>query len=534
MFEDGRKVADGSVVRADLCIIGGGAAGITIARALSGSSLSVVVLESGGYVGDTATQALYDGRNIGEPMNSSHGGLELEDLRLRFLGGTTNHWAGWCRPLEPVDFTATPARPDSSWPFGREVLDPWYEQAGRVCQIGAFEYESEYWQRKTGISAPLFHSNQVTTRMIQVAFPLPFGEQYRKDLKRAANVRVMLHSNLVNLSASPNGQHVNAAKVATLDGQHWSVEARAFVLATGGIEVARLLLASNDVRPNGLGNDNDLVGRYFMDHIDVPGGIAVLTQPSKAMTLYLGESQPVPANRGTDRHFGIKGAFILTEAALRAKGLLGIEATLVPEQVTHAPRQADGVTSADVAALYRRLSGKAPPTIAYVRLLGEQAPNPASRVTLTTETDALGVPRAQLDWQPTQQDRASLRGALTVFGDELARAGAGRMQVGVGGIEVRYADLGGGSVVKALTVDPAEFDSPDFPLDVGFHHMGTARMAESATRGVVDPNLRVHSVDNLYIGGSATFPTSGTSTPTFTIVALALRLADHLRREVLT
>ncbi len=218
MFEDGRKVADGSVVRADLCIIGGGAAGITIARALSGSSLSVVVLESGGYVGDTKTQALYDGRNIGTPMNSSHGGLELEDLRLRFLGGTTNHWAGWCRPLEPVDFTATPARPDSSWPFGRDVLDPWYEQAGRVCQIGAFEYESEYWQRKTGISAPLFDSDLVTTRMIQVAFPLPFGEQYRKDLKRARNVRVLLHSNLVNLSAAPNGQHVNAAEVATLDG----------------------------------------------------------------------------------------------------------------------------------------------------------------------------------------------------------------------------------------------------------------------------------------------------------------------------
>ena len=269
----------------------------------------MVVLESGGYVGDTKTQALYDGRNIGTPMNSSHGGLELEDLRLRFLGGTTNHWAGWCRPLEPVDFTATPARPDSSWPFGRDVLDPWYEQAGRVCQIGAFEYESEYWQRKTGISAPLFDSDLVTTRMIQVAFPLPFGEQYRKDLKRARNVRVLLHSNLVNLAAAPNGQHVNAAEVGDA---RWTPVARRgprVRLATGGIEVARLLLASNDVRPNGLGNDNDLVGRYFMDHIDVPGGIAVLTEPSKAMTLYLGESQPVPADRGTKREFGIKGAF---------------------------------------------------------------------------------------------------------------------------------------------------------------------------------------------------------------------------------
>jgi choline dehydrogenase-like flavoprotein len=533
VFEDGREIAGGSVLRADLCIVGAGAAGITIARALAGTAISVIVIESGGFESDVDTQALYNGSNVGTTMNSSHGPLALQDLRLRYLGGTTNHWAGWCRPLEPVDFGPTPARPDAAWPFGRETLDPWYELAGAICQIGDFQYESEYWQRAVGISAPLVDTEVVTTRVIQIAFPLRFGEQYRSDLVRARNVRVLLQSNVARLAAAPNGQHVTTAQVATLDGPTWEVEARAFVLATGGIEVPRLLLASNDVRPAGLGNDQDLVGRYFMEHIDVPGGIAILNQPHDAMTLYLGKSQPVPPGRDPDREFGVKGAFVLNETALRRHELLGIEATLGPEPIGHVPLQVDGITSADVAELYARLTGYAPATIAYFRLLGEQAPNPESRVKLVRERDALGMPRVELAWRPTQRDRQSMRRGLALLADELARAGVGRMQVGVGGIVLDSEALTEESVIRAFSVTPNDFDTLDFPLEVGFHHMGTARMADSEQRGVVDANCRVHSIDNLYIAGSAVFPTSGTSTPTFTIVALALRLADHLQREVL-
>ena len=163
MFDDGRKIPRGSILHADLCIIGAGAAGITIARALAGTSLSVILLESGGLEEDTATQSLYKGKMTGVPFPGLDGDLGLDIVRLRYFGGTTNHWAGWCRPLEPIDFRPTPARPDDGWPFGRETLDPWYEQAVNVVQIGPFEDRYPYWSTR-GATPPLLDTDVVTTR----------------------------------------------------------------------------------------------------------------------------------------------------------------------------------------------------------------------------------------------------------------------------------------------------------------------------------------------------------------------------------
>jgi len=190
-----------------------------------------------------------------------------------------------------------------------------------------------------------------------------------------------------------------------------------------------------------------------------------------------------------------------------------------------------GIKGADAGTVYEQLTGRKPGVISYVRLLAEQSPNPRSRVTLTTEADPLGVPRAQLDWQIAKADRESMRKGLAIMADELGRIGAGRLQVGVGGIEFNEGPAK--TLFELYKVTPADFTLPEFPVSVGFHHMGTARMTSDPKQGVVDPNCKVHSVSNLYIGGSAVFPTSGTSTPTFTIVALALRLADHLQQQVL-
>jgi choline dehydrogenase-like flavoprotein len=193
--------------------------------------------------------------------------------------------------------------------------------------------------------------------------------------------------------------------------------------------------------------------------------------------------------------------------------------------------QQHGVGDLDVVALSEKLTGTAWPTVAYIRVLGEQSPNPRSRVSLGRATDPLGMPRVELDWRPTEQDRSSMRRALEVVADELGRVGAGRLQVAVGGVSLTPGT--DPSQFESYRVVPDDFDSLDFPLSVGFHHMGTARMHTDPKKGVVDDQCRVHSMSNLFIGGSAVFPTSGTSTPTFTIVALALRMADHLRREVL-
>jgi choline dehydrogenase-like flavoprotein len=532
MLEDGRKVPRGTVLEADLCIVGAGAAGITIARALAGSKLSVVVLESGGLEADRKTQDLYNGKSTGEKFLGAAGVLPLDVVRLRYFGGTTNHWAGWCRPLEPIDFTATPARPDASWPFDRSTLDPWYEQAVSVTQLGPFEFGHPYWASR-GAAAPFLESDAVLTRMIQIAWPLSFGEVYRDELRAADNVRTVLHSNVVRMNTDDAGTTITDVDVSTLSKNEWKVKARAFVLATGGIEVPRVLLASNDTRPAGIGNEHDLVGRYFMEHLDVHAGFAVLAAPDDSLSLYTGFTLPVPEGRIAGRTYGVKGAHILAEETLRNDELLGVELTIAAATVgKHSdPDQERGVDTRDIVALSAKSTGEAWPTVAYVRVLGEQSPNPDSRVTLGRDRDPLGMPRVELDWKLAAADRTSIRRAVELVADELGRSGAGRLQVAVGGISF----VAGEDPRKfdAYRVVPEDFDSLDYPVGVGFHHMGTARMHRDPSQGVVDEQCRVHSTTNLYIGGSAVFPTSGTSTPTFTIVALALRMADHLQREVL-
>jgi choline dehydrogenase-like flavoprotein len=534
MLLDARDVASGAELRADVCVVGAGAAGITIAREFANGPHSVIVLESGALTFDFETQALYHGQQTGTLFTGVHGEVTLDAARLRFFGGTTNHWAGWCRPLEPVDFEATPARPDVSWPFGRETLDPWYVQAGRVCQLGPFEHEMPYW-REQGIGEPLLETELVTTRMIQVAYLAKFGELYRRDLERARNVEVYLRANVLRFSTTPDGGAVTGAEVATLSGNRWRVNARVFVLATGGMEVPRVLLVSNEARPSGLGNENDLVGRHFMEHISIPAGFALLTRPRESLRIYAeGADFPVPPDRVAGRTFALKASQILTRDAMLRNATLNTEATFIFNDlgVHSEPFQESGLKVNDIVELAEAGTGARPATVAYVRLLGEQSPNPDSRIRLIRDKDALGVPQIELNWKPTRRDRDSMRRALAIFGAEFGRLGLGRIQVAVGGVTLdpTRADP---RFFEAYEVVPADFDSKRFPLGIGFHHMGTTRMHADPKRGVVDPNLRLHSVNNLYVASSSVFPTSGSSTPTFTIVALTLRLVDHLKRNVL-
>jgi choline dehydrogenase-like flavoprotein len=532
MLFDARTVPADTVLQADVCIIGAGAAGITVARRFAGTSTSVILLESGDFEPDAETQALYAGDVVGTPMLSGDGPLDLADIRLRQFGGTTNHWAGWCRPLEPVDFVELPARPGTSWPFGREELDPWYAQAMAAVQAGPFEYDYPYWGAQ-GLAPPLLETESVRSRIIQVPFPPRYGELYRDELVDSANVEVGLWANVTNLRTNDGADRVEAVDVATLDGNQFQVKARVFVLATGGIEVPRLLLASNDASSDGLGNEHDLVGRNFMEHLELPAGFLVLWQPPDTLGYYDGRDFPTPPDRA-HRTFDIKGAHLLSDDVLRNEELLGIEFTLIPLELTTdaRPDQNDGVTTLDVAELMGRMTQTRPSTVANVRILGEQAPNPDSRVRLVSETDALGMPKAELDWQPTADDRDRLRRATAIFADEISRAGLGRFQVGVGATIIDWEDPGPGPL-GTYQVDTAELESTDYPVGFGFHHMGTARMSDDPTKGVVDANCRVHSLENLYIGGSAVFPTSGSSTPTLTITALAMRLGDHLRTVAL-
>lgn len=484
MLREASDVERDALLRADVCIAGGGAAGITLALALRDRGLSVVVLESGGLQAEPDTQALYLGSSSGVPYDPS-------GTRLRFLGGTTNHWAGWCRPLDPADLEGEVWGPGMGWPIGRADLDPYYGAAAVVCELNVDGEDPAVWSRVgEDPLAPIADDDVVTTGLFRFSPPTHFGTRYRADLERAEDVVVLLGANVVNI-VEDRGR-ISRFDVATLGGNRFRVRSRAYVVATGGIETARLLLASRDSDAAGVGNANDLVGRYFMDHIEVTVATAVLT--SKVDPKYLAG------------HIGLlRFVLTFTAAARREHGLPAL-AFVVEDFPYRTPESADlsTVPHDDVAAVLRLVEGTS--TAPYsLQVRAEPRPNPDSRVTLSDDRDALGMPKVDVHWALAPSDRESVARGVELLGDHLGSIGAGYVRA-----------------------DIPDLATSARSLYYGAHHMGTTRMGDTPSDGVVDRDCRVHGVDNLWIAGSSVFPTVGYSNPTLTIVALTLRLADHL------
>jgi choline dehydrogenase-like flavoprotein len=488
LLNDARKVPDGTLIETDVCIIGGGAAGISMAQQWAGGSLDVTLLESGGLAADADTQALYRGRVFGRPYD------RLDEARTRRFGGSTNCWHGMCRPLDALDFEERDWVPGSGWPFGLAELWPHYQRAQRVCGLAAFEYGAERWTLPGKPPIP-FTNNAIESRVFQIA-PRRFGVLYRKSLERARNVTVHLNANLVEFETDADARRVERAQVATLAGGRFVVRARHFVLATGGIENARLLLASRGARQTGLGNDHDLVGRYFMEH---PHLIAGSWLPSSA-------SIPVGFYRARAAgEIHVAGLLTPSGRAQREERILSFASFIARD--AELPE-----FEGPLARFIAEMDGAPDPASRAVFFMNvlEQAPNPLSRVRLIEERDALGMPRVQLEWRLSPLDKRTLWKGHRLLARALGRAGLGRLQVLI------------------------EEDDHSWPtgLGGGRHHMGTTRMHVDPKRGVVDANCRVHGIANLSVAGSSVFPTSGSANPTLTLIALALRLAEHLTQEL--
>jgi choline dehydrogenase-like flavoprotein len=495
MLRDAADVPRGSRVTADVLVIGAGAAGITLARALSGTGRKVVVLESGGRRLQDPVQQLGHPESGGEEYPA-------ELAYLRYLGGTTNHWGGWCRALDPWTMVERPWVAPVGWPIGLDDLSPYYQQAAAVVQLPVepvgWSWGWDYWRTELpalGYQVVL-DTERVTGAMWRFSPPTRFGEVYRPELASAPDVDVILHANAMRLDTDPTGRRVTQVPVKSLAGNRFTASAPVVVLATGGIEVPRILLASNRTRARGLGNQRDLVGRYFMDHIEGSVGTVELgAEP----TAYLGG---VPAL--------FRALWTLTTQAMADEELLGAAFALDPPDLGATPRanRRTRVTPRAVARL-QSVTQPAPggPFVYGLTLRGEPKPSKSSRVVLTSQRDALGMPRAELQYLEAPVDLRSARRSLKIVGAELGRTGLGRARVDVA---ARY---------------PSRLEVPD----IGFHLMGTTRMAADERHGVVDADLKVFGTDNLYVASSSVFPTAGISNPTLTIVALALRLADHLR-----
>jgi choline dehydrogenase-like flavoprotein len=518
MFTDFRDSDAPERFDCDLAIVGAGAAGITMALRLADSGLRICLIESGGLEYDDAVQSLYDGESVGRQLASPL------QCRLRYFGGTTNHWAGWCAPLAEIDFQARSWVPDSGWPISKSELDPYYEAAQPILELGPYRYEAG--QLPTDADMPRFDTNTLRVRSWQYSPPTRFRLRYREDLAASDNVEVVLHANVVRIQTNATATQIEAVHLETLTGRAGSVRARIFVLACGGMENTRLLLQTQDVDANGLGNGSGMLGRFFMQHPEHAVADIVTNDTETLVRAFDRRSSDIgPMRAHLTTSADCQQRFELLNAGFDLRPQRGYSAAytalrgiVVDVGDREWPSDLDAklwsvLTDLDGVAgdLYRRARGEE--VVSFELLVhSEQAPNPESRLTLSRERDRFGMPKLRVDWRLAAGDKRSIRESALRVGEELARLKLGRMKL-------REWML------------PGDDSWPD-PIWSGCHHMGTTRMSDDPDAGIVDRNCRAHSVRNLYVAGSSVFPTGGYVPPTFTIVALALRMADHMKGEL--
>ncbi len=527
MFMDLRTLEADAELNAPVCIVGAGAAGITMALELEAKGIDVLLLESGGFRYENDTQALYEGTVAG------HQNTDLTYSRLREFGGTTGQWTGLCAPLDPIDFQARPATGNIAWPITRSDLDPFYARAQPYLELGDYRYDATDWSTILSGTPLALPDDLVGPAVYQHSPPTRFAERYRDPIEQAAHVRCVLHANISDIVLNGSGTAVDHIEVKTLEGQSHRVSASHFVVACGGIENARILLNARNQRPAGLGNENDLVGRYFMDHLNVEASRIMLADARRDLGYY------DQATDTTVLEIGLKVA----EERMRAEDLLNNTAFMrvvwkdeafnddfrdhawlsfsalaktfargeVPDRLAERTcnvLEAPGSIITGVSRnIQRRLSEGGEIDHIALRQDAEQAPDRNSRVMLNDDVDALGVNKVTLDWRVSRSDMESLRRSHEIIGQALGQSGIGRLQLGV--------------------IDPEDLTN----VFTGYHHMGTTRMHDDPRQGVVDANCRLHSVANLYMAGSSVFTTVGTANPTLTITALAVRLADHIAQS---
>lgn len=475
----------------DACICGAGFAGIVLSLTLGKKGKRVLLLEGGGLEPTTASQELYEGYITGQ------GYYDLDTVRLRYLGGSSNHWGGFCRPLDDYDFERRDYIPGSGWPISKADLNPYLSRACDFLQIhSAFGDD------------PVLEGSHGNFKRVHFEFgypPVRIGEKYRGELEQSKNITLILNANLIDIRLNDNLSSVESFEITNQKNtKKAKFKGRYFALCLGGIENPRALLNASSQLPGGIGNQRDFVGRYFMDHPHFNLGFYILNQDLKK-DAYRDTQFIAPTKKLMDRdritNCGIRvytSAFLSETWSDRIKAelkVIGCSDTFISNFIDF-HLWCTEIHQVNAGMLFAAW---------------EQVPNPESRVKLVPEKDRLGQRKAALNWIVSATDRATARTAGFEFGKYLAASNQGR---------VKLFDWVLNDGLPLPTIDEEE--------SIGFHHMGTTRMGASQADGVVDGDCKVFGLENLFIGGSSVFRTSGHANPTLTIVQLAFRLADHL------
>lgn len=520
MIVDLNEASDLGSLTVDLCIVGSGAAGLAIASEMTNSAITVAIAESGGLNFEPATQALYDVDISGLPHPGSTQG------RFRVCGGSTTMWGGQALPLMPHDFERRDWIPDSGWPISCEELQPLYRRACRFLLVDEMNFDTDLFAHLR-TRPPAFDSSRLWYHFSKWSPKPSVREHYLPALRHARHCTLLLHANVTEIVLDPGSQLVTQVEVRSLAGRYATIRARAYVLAVGGIETARLLLANRKRRANGIGNEHDLVGRFFQDHPSALVGCLNAPSPARAQQVlnvfhkrglkYSVRCTATPLWQKQNQTLNVSMGTTFLPADPTLQNLKDIYVAV--RQGRLAPGLSSKILgiflhpSAAISPAYHFLiHGRSfvPGARMLVSITSEQQPNPESRILLSGKLDALGVPRANVCWKLTDLTRHTIRRFAATLREEFRQAGIGEIE-----LESWLCE-----------------DSPEWTSHINdqFHHIGTTRMNDSPRAGVVDRNCQVHGISNLYIASSSVFPTSGHSNPTLTIIALCMRLADRLKQ----
>lgn len=499
---DARRLEPGHRLQAEVVVLGGGPAGIAVALALGRAGREVLLVEAGGEALDPQLQAHF------EPVPIGRAYTMLPRSRGHALGGSTHLWGGHCVAMRPSVLGERPWVPDGAWPLSAEDLAAYEGDAMRFLGVEDAPCSAEVLAARLGETLPALRSAGLQ------AMPAWYRAEsaaalHAEALARVSGLTVLLHAHALALRLGASGAGVREVELQTLTGVELVASGRLFVLALGGIGNAHLLLSSRDVAPAGVGNDHDLVGRYFAEHLWLPWGRLVAGPGAPSLRCF---DTPQPRGETAARlhlalHPELQRAHALADyrtelvspepgAVARPSARRRLEELMLPPALR---RQAQ-----EARELRPMLPGEGARPGAVVVDHVEQLPNRESRVVLGERLDPLGRPRAAVDWRLDERDELNLRTGHRLFARAVAEAGLGQVEV------------------------DEPFEVLRERIDGCAHHMGTTRMHRDPRRGVVDPDGKVHGVHNLYAAGSSVFPSGGGSNPTLTLVALALRLARHL------
>jgi choline dehydrogenase-like flavoprotein len=549
MIKDAKELAAGDEIQADIVIVGTGAGGMAAAVELIDSGQTVIVLEAGKENFDATIQSVYDGE-VTESGQHGH----LSGYRRRMLGGTSNVWGGRCSSFVDSDFTKRDYVANSGWPIEKSQLDPFYIKAHKYCDIGNYDYTVKGSLAGDEKIVPDLKSDKIGQDQIwRFSLPTNFGTKFKLEVAQSENVTLYLNASCVHIQLDDAGKEVKWIDASSNLGCKFKIKGKKFIIAAGGLETTRLLLASNDVENSGIGGTSGNLGKYYSSHLTGnygevklstnEGAVSWKYKTTKDGVYYKQQLRVLEAEQDAKgllntriilSHPGFgdpsHGSGVLSGAYLVKRFLKGqippeYSKDLASSEYKHVGKHVKNVildSPKSMAFAFdwirrRVFSKRKLPSIALrsksnvytLHYDSEQTPVAESIITLCEDKDMFGMPKLNVDWRFDKKDLDNLFETYKTIATELEETGAGVM----------------------LSTDDEVRARIKNQIGVGSHHLGSTRMSANMEEGVVDINCKVHTVANLYLASPSVFCTGGFANPFLTIVALALRIADHLQRK---